>query len=159
MIRKDPKFEEEFGRMQKKAGASSAASAPPEPTFALGGLKSKKPLKIIELHHTVEPVTEVAKEEEGAAAEGEQGGKREAALCPASAKIVGYKVTVTMPESITGMDDLDVEVSCHKVEIKCKDGTHALNLVWPAPIDPDALVAKFRKKLAKLVLSAPTADL
>ena len=28
---------------------------------------------------------------------------------------VGYKLTVTLPENVTGMDDLDVEVSAHKV--------------------------------------------
>jgi len=43
-----------------------------------------------------------------------------------------------------------------QAEIKCKDGTHGLNLVWPAAIDPDAVSAKFRKKSGILILSAPT---
>ena len=45
-----------------------------------------------------------------------------------------------------------------QVEIKCKDGTHALNLVWPTEGDPDAVEAKFRKKSGHLVLSAPVID-
>eukprot|EP00802_Teleaulax_amphioxeia_P023762 Tamp_24386.p1 GENE.Tamp_24386~~Tamp_24386.p1 ORF type:complete len:160 (+),score=46.68 Tamp_24386:448-927(+) len=130
LARKDPKFEEEFAKLHKKAGDEA-----PEPTFALGGLKSKKPSKIQELNHSFETV-----------AEGE------------GAKPVGYKLTIDLPEGITGMEDLDVEVSCHKIEVKCKDGTHALNLVWPSRVDPDAVAAKMRKKLGKLVLSAPTED-
>ena len=45
-----------------------------------------------------------------------------------------------------------------QVEIKCKDGTHALNLVWPTEVNPDAVEAKFRKKSGHLVLSAPVID-
>ncbi len=74
------------------------------------GLKSKKPSKIQELQHLVETVTDGAGDGGKGAAEGGAGGAGSAA-----GEVVGYKLTVDLPENITGMDDLDVEVSSYKV--------------------------------------------
>jgi hypothetical protein len=58
---------------------------------------------------------------------------------------------------VSGLDDLDVEVSALKVEVKSKDGMYALNLGWPQQIDPDAATAKFRSKTRRLLIVAPVA--
>ena len=100
IARNNPKFAEEFDKLAKVAGGGADA---PEPTFALGGLTKKKPSRITELVHEFKTVREAVAGDESDAQGAEQG------------NALGYKVTVTLPDNVTGLDDLDVEVSAHKV--------------------------------------------